>query len=152
MPPNRRATELSACSKLPNTRWHCSAVMPMPVSRTARRRRGSPSEPATVRTLITTSPTSVNLMALPPRLSSTCLSRRASPSTVIGRPGSRSNTTSTSRGPTMADSTTPSSFSSASSAKGCSSSVSLPASMREKSNRSLRMPSSSRAEVSALLA
>ena len=59
--------------------------MPGPVSRTA-----TLNEPLAADALITTSPWSVNLMALPTRLSSTCVSRRSSP-----RPAGRSGGSST---------------------------------------------------------
>src|SRR5256885_522672 len=63
--------------------------MPMPVSRTVNRRSTSPSGAAapTTSARTTTSPASVNLMALPTRLSRTCRSRRplGPPFGAVGR-------------------------------------------------------------------
>ena len=63
----------------------CSAsAMPGPVSRTA-----TVNEPLAAKALIATSPVSVNLIALPTRLSSTCVSLRSSPR-AAGRCGGTS--------------------------------------------------------------
>ncbi|MNW05248.1 hypothetical protein D3C71_2014670 [compost metagenome] len=64
--------ELSAWLKAWNSRSFCSASMPMPVSRMEKVRTARSSVTSTARTDTTTSPASVNLMALPARLVSTC--------------------------------------------------------------------------------
>ena len=76
----------SACSNSWKMRACCSGAMPMPVSRTSNT-ISSGCAPGSTTTL--TPPVSVNLMALPARLSSTWRSRVASP---ITRSGSRSST------------------------------------------------------------
>ena len=88
MPPKRRMVELSTCEKDWKRRSSRLAGMPMPVSRTrtrnemrARSPRVSPS------TVSTTSPEALNLMALPMRLSSTCLSRMAFETSAPGVSG-----------------------------------------------------------------
>ena len=68
----------------------CRRGMPMPVSRT-REVQARPSSVAVVgldsRRRTTTSPCSVNLMALPTRLTRTCRSRPGSPTSVVGHVG-----------------------------------------------------------------
>src|SRR5271170_4607825 len=56
--------------------------MPMPVSETVKRRRGSPSPSTSQRTPSATSPLLVNLIALPTRLVTTWRSRLESPWTT----------------------------------------------------------------------
>ena len=76
VPPYLRVVEASACSNLEKILAACSAVMPMPVSRTLRRR---PS-PAPIAAKVTNTPPSpVNLMALETRLSTICRRRVGSP-------------------------------------------------------------------------
>jgi len=68
LPPKRRVVEESACSKSANTRAASSGVMPMPVSRTSTRSRGSFPRPSSDSATVTP-PRSVNLIALPIRFS-----------------------------------------------------------------------------------
>ena len=144
-----RAAELrpappSACSNSRKMRACCSGAMPMPVSRTWN--TISPgAAPGSTMTL--TPPASVNLMALPARLSSTWRSRVGSPMTRSGNRSSTSDAISRplawARGP---NSSTISSTS-GSSANGRGSSSSLPASILEKSRTSSISDSSASPEV-----
>ena len=101
---------------------------------------GRRCSPATS-TRTTTSPSSVNLMALPTRLSRTCRSRPASPTRASGTSGC---TWQTSSSPFLWARTARVrrvSPSAARKEKSAGSSSSLPASILEKSSRSLMMPS-----------
>ena len=80
MPPFLRVELLSTCWNSSKMRFWSSGAMPGPVSRTAMSKKPSAAPAA-----ISTEPLSVNLMALPTRLSSTCVSRRSSPR-PIGSP------------------------------------------------------------------
>ncbi len=137
-------TPPSACSNSWKMRACCSGAMPMPVSRTSNT-ISSGRPPAS--TMTPTPPVSVNLMALPARLSSTWRSRVASPMT---RSGSRSSTSEAISRPLAwargASSSTTSSTSAASE-NGCGSSSSLPASILEKSRISSISDSSASPEA-----
>jgi hypothetical protein len=74
VPPLALVIELSACWNSSNSLSCAPGGMPGPVSRTA-----TLNEPLAGATLIATSPASVNLIALPTRLSSTWVSLRSSP-------------------------------------------------------------------------
>ena len=137
VPPNLRVVLLSPCWNGANSCAISSAPMPMPVSRTLILSCG-PTSAATS----STSPLSVNLMALDSRLSSTCAMRTGSPRIAPGTPAC---TTLRSRRDLRA----------ASSRNGCTavsmilrgssgtnSMSSLPASIFEKSRTSFRIVSS----------
>ena len=79
VPPNLRVAEPSACSNSRKMRAWSRGAIPMPVSRTWKRMSPSRSPGST---MTATPPCSVNLMALPARLSSTWRSRAASPMTA----------------------------------------------------------------------
>src|SRR5580704_14950261 len=81
VPPFLRVMVLSTCWNSSKMRAWSAGAMPGPESTTENSKR---SAACTAR--ISTPPWSVNLMALPTRLSSTCASRRASP-VPVGRPG-----------------------------------------------------------------
>ena len=90
VPPKRRVVEASACEK-PLKMWPWfSGEMPMPLSLTATSSSTSSSVRSIARRRSTTWPTLVNLIALPPRLMSTCCSRMSSPSRPCGSAGSMS--------------------------------------------------------------
>ena len=86
VPPKRRVVESSACEKGWNSRAICSAVMPIPESRTAKRKVTSFTCRLTSSVDTTMSPCSVNLRALLVRLVSTCESRSGSPTRRVGTP------------------------------------------------------------------
>jgi hypothetical protein len=79
VPPYLRVIEPSACSKAVNSRFWSSAAMPMPVSLTSIRSRSSSPPSSSTRTRSEMLPASVNLTALPARLSRICPSRSGSP-------------------------------------------------------------------------
>ncbi len=90
VPPYLRVVVTSACSKLLNSRCCASCEMPMPVSSTS---ISSSSRPASVEpqpTRSSTVPTSVNLSALPIKLSRIWRSRIGSPRSHCGTLGSTS--------------------------------------------------------------
>src|SRR5829696_5640523 len=80
VPPFWRVELLSTCWNSSKMRFWSSGAMPGPVSRTAMSKKPSAAPAA-----ISTEPLSVNLIALPTRFSSTCVSRRSSPR-PIGSP------------------------------------------------------------------
>ncbi len=123
--------------------------MPIPVSMTSN--LSPPAVPGEL-TRTTTSPASVNLMALPARLISTCRRRMGSPRTAAGTAGSSSQRSSSplARARTPKISIVSSMISRR--AKSICSSSSLPASIFEKSRMSLMIcsrPSAERVMVSA---
>src|SRR5215207_3427389 len=81
VPPFSRVLDVSACWNSSKMRACWSGVMPGPVSRTRTQNRSAPSSSRSseIAALMTTSPWSVNLMALPTRFRMTCTSRRSSP-------------------------------------------------------------------------
>ena len=90
VPPKRRWTLLSACTKGSKISAALSGAMPMPVSRTSKRSSAGSFEASSERVTVTL-PCSVNLIALPIRLVSTWRIRGASVCTVSGmRPWTRS--------------------------------------------------------------
>ena len=86
VPPNLRVLELSTCTKGSKMRSSAVAAMPTPVSST---RISTPWPPLVSVTRTRTVPCSVNLTALPTRLSSTWRRRNGSISTQQGRGKSR---------------------------------------------------------------
>ncbi|MNN16562.1 hypothetical protein D3C81_1297060 [compost metagenome] len=147
VPPKRRVVDPSSCWKASKTASCMSAAMPMPVSRTLRRRLATPSPLARSRALTTTSPCGVNLMALPARLVSTWRSRPGSPSRVCGSAGSTSSTSSRPLACARMACARMVSCSSWRRSKGMLSRVSMPASIFEKSRMSLMMHSRASAEA-----
>ena len=93
VPPNSRVS--FCCAKASKTSSCFSFGMPMPVSRTSKRRE-TPSASRSPVTLSTISPTSVNFTALPRRLMSTWRSRPGSPVTRTGSSGATLQMSSTS--------------------------------------------------------
>ena len=91
VPPYLRVVEVSSCSNARKMRSCWSGGMPMPVSRTMKRRPTSPAPGDGVGlspwTSTPTSPSSVNLTAFPTRLRSTWRSRPASPIKASGTSG-----------------------------------------------------------------
>ena len=83
--PDSRRRPWSACSKGAKMRSWSSGAMPMPVSSTEKRSSTRPSSARAQCTPRTTRPVSVNLMALPSRLSRICRRRLSSASTTSGR-------------------------------------------------------------------
>ena len=75
VPPNLRVVDESAWVKLSKIRPSLSPGMPMPVSETVNRRPVGTATSSSSATCSDTSPASVNLIALPSRLCSTCNSR-----------------------------------------------------------------------------
>ena len=88
VPPYLRVVELSAWKKAPKMRACLAGGMPMPVSETSNSSRTSPSRRSSRFTWRATSPRSVNLMALPTRLTTICRRRPASPMSESGTSGS----------------------------------------------------------------
>ena len=94
VPPYLRVVDPSACVKASKIIRCFSVGMPMPVSRTANcTTASSPTWPCSS-TRTTTSPSSVNLMALPIRFTSTCRNRAGSPTSASGTSGAMSFTSS----------------------------------------------------------
>ncbi len=149
VPPKRRAIESSPWRKGLNSCWICGALMPIPLSRIVKRtctRSGSADSSAAS---TSTSPVAVNLTALPARLISTCSRRVASPSSRFGTSGARRITTSSGLFCVIGISRLATRCSMSSSENSVWSSVSLPASILEKSSTSLTMCSSRRAASSS---
>ena len=90
-PPYLRVVDESACVNRSNTAPNFSPGMPMPVSEIVNRTTPE-AESASGVTRSATSPDSVNLIALPSRLSSTCRSRVGSPTRSRGTSGAISHT------------------------------------------------------------
>ena len=115
--------------------------MPMPVSWTAKRRRTSRADRTSTSTSTTTRPVSVNLMALPMRLVSTCSRRSGSPCSgpraLIGRGMRRDSPSARALGARRRSSLA----SRAVRSRGWTSMANLPASMRDRSRMSSMIPS-----------
>jgi hypothetical protein len=94
VPPNLRVVEASTCEKGLNSVLIPAAEIPTPVSRTSQRTVVPNSSRATTLMSMAISPRSVNYTALPPRFSSICRRRPASPFTIDGSVGSISAVTS----------------------------------------------------------
>ena len=88
VPPCRRVVELSAWMNGSKIDACLSAAMPMPESLTCAWRITPVSLRCATRTSTRTSPSAVNLIALPTRLISTCLRRPGSPTRPSGTSGS----------------------------------------------------------------
>ncbi len=131
VPPYLRAVERSACWNTLNSRSACSGVTPMPVSRTENASSTWSSLRETTRAPITTSPTDVNLIALPTRLLSTCVSRNASPTRRGGMSRSISNSRSSPASSTLAENRLPTFSIVSSGLNSSASSATLPASILE---------------------
>ncbi len=141
VPPKRRVVEASAWLKAENRRACWAASMPMPVSRTTKRRR-TPSAPRPASsTSSDTSPCSVNLTALPTRLIRICCSRMASPTSAAGTSGSTPMASSMFFSPAFSVITVAMAFSTSLSWNAMGASSMRPASILEKSSTSFRMPS-----------
>ena len=147
VPPNRRVVEPSAWLNASKMVACLSRGMPMPVSVTREvQHRGRSPVPALVlaRARRSTSPRSVNLMALPTRLTRTCRSRTGSPTTP--RRHVRRRSSHEQLEPLLAPRARPAasrlSSTTSRSANGTDSSSSLRASIFEKSRMSLRIVSS----------
>ncbi len=87
LPPCRRVLVESACVNGSKRRSSCSARMPMPVSATWMQ-RDRPPAPSRSRKVSTMPPSSVNLIALPTRLTRICRTRIASVRSRRGTPDS----------------------------------------------------------------
>ena len=81
VPPKRRVVDVSAWEKAEKIVSCTSGAMPMPVSRTLKRSTAASPSRLSSELNSSTVPCAVNLMALLVRLTSTCSSRSASPST-----------------------------------------------------------------------
>ena len=150
VPPNRRVVDVSACTNAPKI-CHClSSGIPMPVSETMNRSAACSVVTLSADTSTTTSPVSVNLTALPTRLTSTCRRRPGSPTRLSGtsvlmRQASSSPFSCAGRANSR---TAPSTASRR--LNGIASSASRPASTFETSRTSFRMPSSASADSFAV--
>ena len=82
VPPKRPWIDASAWAKRPNNDFTFSGAMPMPVSRISTRKLCTESGPAAARTATVTAPLSVNLTALPMRLTRIWLIRVGSPNSA----------------------------------------------------------------------
>ena len=87
VPPYSRVVEPSAWAKASKISSCLSRGMPMPVSATRKPSTTAPASSASFSTCTTTSPCSVNLIALPTRLTRTWRSRGASPTRRSGTSG-----------------------------------------------------------------
>ena len=141
VPPKRRVIPASAWVKGANSRGRTAGAMPMPVSRTVKRNHTASSPVSITWTCRVTSPRSVNLMALPTRLISTCCNRSTSPTSG---PSDRGGSETRSRTP-LACAEDPIRLSTSANrvprSKGCGSMRSWPASILERSRRSLMITS-----------
>ena len=149
VPPYLRVVVTSACSKLLNRRCCASCEMPMPVSSTS---ISSSSRPVSVEpqaTRSSTVPTSVNLSALPIRLSRIWRSRIGSPRSHCGTFGSTSLSSERPSSCARRSSSSTSECTISRRSKSTDSKPILPASIFEKSRMSLMMASSASALPSA---
>ena len=87
VPPYRRVVEPSACEKASKIFFCFSAGMPMPVSRTVKCSSSESPSRLSRSARTTISPRSVNLTALPTRLTTTWRNRPASPCSASGTLG-----------------------------------------------------------------
>ena len=95
VPPYSRVVEPSACANASKISRCFSGGMPMPVSLTEKASVDASLRPARrLATSTSTSPAAVNLIALPTRLTITCRSRAASPTTSGGTSGATRETSS----------------------------------------------------------
>jgi hypothetical protein len=145
VPPKRRVVELSACMKGWKMRDCCSASRPMPVSRTHTCSSTSRSSCATGSMPSVTSPWSVNLIALLPRLTITWRSRVGSPTSRSGKPGAALNSSARPFSSAFSPSTSAICATTASSVNSMRSSARWPASTLETSRMSSRICSRLRA-------
>ncbi len=146
VPPCFRVVDPSACVNAWNKRSCTSDAKPIPVSATAKRKLWVRASPSARATCTTTSPPSVNLMALPTRLVKICRNRPGSPSTQVGTAACTKLTSSmplVAAGSARISNT--SSMARRSSKLMISSSI-LPASILEKSKISLMIDNSARPE------
>ena len=144
VPPKRRVVEASAWENGAKISACCSGAMPIPVSRTSKHRleAAAPAAAGAARTIRSTLPRSVNLIALASRLPSTWLIRSGSPSSTSGR----SDAMDTPSGSPLASACTQA-IATASSTRvrnrnGRRSRSSSPASILDRSSTSLTTPSS----------
>ena len=137
VPPYFRVVELSACANGSKINSRLFSGIPMPVSETVKCTIIPHSSFASCRAFTATSPSLVNLMALPTRFSSTCLSRVISPRATSGTSGATSQRSSS----PFSSARTARVFSADSrlsrTSKSTDSRSSLPASILEKSRISL---------------
>ena len=146
VPPYLRVVELSAWLNDWNNRSHCSAVIPMPLSRTQKCSSTCSPASAASSTPTTISPRSVNLAALLPRLTNTWPSRSESPTSAVGRSAEVANNSSRPLSSAFRPIMLAKFSSTSSSRNGACSMLILPASILEKSRISLMMPSRFSAE------
>ncbi|MBV6475800.1 MAG: hypothetical protein MOGDAGHF_01366 [Rhodocyclaceae bacterium] len=146
VPPYLRVVELSAWLKGWKSLAHCSGVMPMPLSLTRKCSSMSSAPPPARSTPITTSPRSVNLTALLARLTRTWPSRSGSPTSVAGRSGGTSKSSSSPLSSALMPTMLARLSITSSRRKPTFSMAILPASTLEKSRMPLRMPSRLTAE------
>ncbi len=141
VPPCSRVVELSAWEKGLNIRSTWAGVMPMPVSSTAILSLTRSPSVARFSILTVTWPRSVNLTALLMRLLRIWPMRSGSPTKPCGTSGPTLMRSSRSFSETFCPTKVETLSSTSSSQKGTCSTVSLPASIFEKSRMSLMMPS-----------
>ncbi|MNC86319.1 hypothetical protein D3C83_19710 [compost metagenome] len=142
VPPYLRVIEPSAWENGWNIRADCSGVMPMPVSRMENSSLIISAWRSATATFTCTSPCSVNLTELLTRLVRTWPTRRGSPTSRRGTSGVTSNSSSSPLSNTFWPITVETPDMTSSRSKSAFSSVSLSASILEKSRMSLMMPSS----------
>ena len=160
VPPCSRVLEASTCENGRNSDATWPGVRPMPVSLTVKRSVTEAGSVAGIgdatscdtRCAVTTtiSPCSVNLTALPHRLTSTCSSRIGSPASTGGTSGAVLSSSSSPLHCAFRPISAVRRPNTSSSEKSRSTSASLPASMREKSRMSSMTPSSDPAASRAL--
>ncbi len=139
VPPKRRVIDASACENGANMRCSRAGSMPMPVSRTTKRSWAWPASRPASSTSTDTVPTSVNLMALPTRLTRICCRRGASPIRFSGTWGVTPMASSRSLSLALTVMMVAIASSRVASWNGAGASSSRPASILEKSSTSLRM-------------
>ena len=140
VPPKRRVVEASACVKGVNRRASTSGLMPMPVSRTTNCTSMRPSSRGAHSTVSCTPPRSVNLTALPSRLTRICRMRVMSPRSRCGTSVSAWMISSSGLLWVSGAIIWPNSRSSSAIWKGTSSSTTSPASILDRSSTSLIRP------------
>ncbi len=141
VPPKRRVVELSDCVNDSNTLACASGAMPTPVSSTSQRSLIASPSPAINPSRSATLPRSVNFTALPSRLTRTWRSRTGSPRRPAGTAASTLDVNARPFSCARRATTAVASRTSTRGSKSIASSVSLPASIFEKSRMSLMMSS-----------
>ena len=147
VPPKRRVMLASAWANGWKRPARVSGAMPIPVSRTAKRSRTRSAVTSRRVTRTWISPRSVNLMALPIRLTRTCSRRCGSPTSPPSSAGGGAMPSTSPLSRAVDPSSEPMSARSGASPKGCAAKEICPASILDRSRMSLRIPSRERPAV-----